>query len=137
MGSSRAGTQPAPCDDGPPRRADRIQKAKKRKGERQRRSLFHRTLGQHLHDGVALHLDFNVLGDLDKQDAFRSPPPMTTSSPLARASIMAFSSFWRFICGRIMMKYITTKMPTIGRNWTRPDMPPAAAWARETEEIDT
>jgi len=34
----------------------------------------------------------------------RTPPEVTTSSPLASASIIALCSFCRFICGRIMTK---------------------------------
>ena len=56
---------------------------------------------------------------------------MTTSSPLASASIMAFISFCFFICGRIMMKYSTTNISTSGSRLIRLDSaPPAAAvWA--------
>jgi hypothetical protein len=56
---------------------------------------------------------------------------MTTSSPLARASIIALCSFWRFICGRIMMKYSTTNISTSGSRLNRDEEVPAAgaAWA--------
>src|SRR5262249_43921559 len=36
------------------------------------------------------------------------PPAVTTSSPFCSASIIAFCSFARFICGRIMRKYRIT-----------------------------
>ena len=42
------------------------------------------------------------------------PPPITTSSPLAMASIMVLCSFCRFICGRIITKYSTTNINKMG-----------------------
>ena len=63
------------------------------------------------------------------------PPAVTTSSPLARASIMARCSFCFFICGRIMMKYSTTNISTSGSMLVRVDDIEAdsaaagAAWA--------
>ena len=54
------------------------------------------------------------------------PPAVTTSSPLATASIIALCSFCRFICGRIMMKYSTTNISTSGRKLSRLLSGPAA-----------
>ncbi len=63
----------------------------------------------------------------------RMPPPaVTTSSPLARASIMARCSFGVFIWGRIMTKYSTTNISTRGSMPVSEDIrspPPAAAAA--------
>ncbi len=39
-----------------------------------------------------------------------------TRSPLFNSDANFFSSFWRFICGRIIKKYATTKINSIGRN---------------------
>src|SRR5450830_1360151 len=71
------------------------------------------------------------------------PPEVTTSSPLASASIMARCSFWRFIWGRIITKYSTTNISTSGSMLVSDDMmspPPAAAagavWAK-AEEMNT
>ena len=60
-----------------------------------------------------------------------TPPPMTTSSPLASASIIALCSFCFFICGRIMMKYSTTNISTSGSRLIKVDsvLPVAAVWA--------
>ncbi len=60
---------------------------------------------------------------------------MTTSSPLAIASTIALCSFWRFICGRIMMKYSTTNISTSGSRLSRLDWvslaaAAGAAWAK-------
>ena len=54
------------------------------------------------------------------------------------ASTMALCSFWRFICGRIMMKYSTTNISTSGSRLSRLDSaPPVAAagavWAKASE----
>ena len=63
---------------------------------------------------------------------------MTTSSPLASASIIALCSFCRFICGRIMTKYSTTNISTSGSMLSRLDSAPpeaaaGAAWAKASE----
>ncbi len=63
------------------------------------------------------------------------PPAVTTSSFLASASIIAFASFWRFICGRIMMNHSTANIRMMGRKLIRPlAAPPAlAVWAKALE----
>ena len=63
------------------------------------------------------------------------PPAVTTSSPLASASIIALCSFWRFICGRIITKYSTTNINTSGNRLSRLESVPAAgaAWAYALE----
>ena len=67
-----------------------------------------------------------------------TPPEVTTSSPLASASIIALCSFCRFICGRIITKYSTTNISTSGSMLPRPpniESAPAAgaAWAKASE----
>src|SRR5439155_24537661 len=56
-----------------------------------------------------------------------TPPAVTTSSPLASASIIAFDSFCRFICGRIITKYSTTNISTSGSMPTKLEPVSAAA----------
>src|ERR1700674_467710 len=54
------------------------------------------------------------------------PPFVTTSSPFAIAASMLRCSFWRFICGRIMMKYSTANMRIKGRKLMMLDCAPSA-----------
>jgi hypothetical protein len=59
----------------------------------------------------------------------RTPPDVTTSSPLTRASSIWRCSFWRFICGRIIMK---NTMIISGIRMNRDMSPPEAGavpWA--------
>ena len=54
------------------------------------------------------------------------------SSPFCSASIMAFVSLARFICGRIMRKYRSTNISTIGSS-PMYQSPLGAAWANAGE----
>src|SRR5450631_914676 len=66
-------------------------------------------------------------------------PTATTSSPFCSASSIVLCSLAFFICGRIMMKYMTTNMRTMGimpRYWSSPwGAAPVVACAKAVEII--
>src|ERR1700744_1986482 len=64
------------------------------------------------------------------------PPFVTTSSPFAIAASMLRCSFWRFICGRIMMKYNTANIRISGRKLMMLDSAPAPPCPKAFEKND-
>ena len=89
-------------------------------------------LADHLADRRAHHPDLDVRRELDLDLALLSstlvtlpiiPPAVTTWSPRRSASTIARCSFTFFCCGRIISKYMMTKIRMIG---TKLISPPAA-----------
>src|SRR3972149_12302459 len=67
-----------------------------------------------------------------------TPPPVITSSPFCSASTIVLCSLARFICGRIMRKYSSTNIRTIGRKLISPASPaPAAGACADAEGVNT